>query len=98
MRLSDISAEQIRKAASLTVDAEIQLRDEGGEDSLKWHDEDFRNLVSDSLFHGRYWRRVARIHTVEDARREMTFVAAQIEGRRALDRARRLRFAGQKGA
>lgn len=78
MKQSDITSEQIKRAASFTADASIQLRDELGG---RWWDDDYQNMIDDALFFGRYWRRVARINSIEDAKREMLYVAERLKER-----------------
>lgn len=81
VKQSDISEEQFKRAASFAVTASHQLRDEAAEGEERWYDDDYRNAIDDMLFFGRYWRRVARINSVEDAKRELQYVAARLEQR-----------------
>lgn len=74
MKSSDIPPEQVKKAMRHLVDAAIALREEGED---RFWDEEYTAALIETLSSGRRWRSLARIHSVEDAKRELRGVAAK---------------------
>lgn len=73
MKKTDIPEVHFTRAAEFAVEASRRLRESG---EGRWWDNDYANWINDLLFSGRFWRRVARINSVEDAQRELLDIAA----------------------